>query len=204
MDVEQLSPDGPALNTVEGDSVYWVNNVAQYPDDYGNTWRWEREGAAGIYSEVRLYKNGSYLAKFNLEYQGSDISGDLVVDVASSGWMDRTPDGTIEASGTGSGGSTDGPVKAERIPINGRPFDLPGQGRAVECDESLTLMTESCDAEYDQMQQDAWEAAMVGGLGAFFTVVSGGAALWPAAIGYGIATVDAVGSLGQWVACKMQ
>ncbi len=136
------------------DDLTWGDNDAlQTTDSIGDTYRFEREGAPGTWTHVRIYKNGSLQGRIHYEWSDSVVTG-LRFEKGSD-WAD-----TDEAQG-------DIDDTSQGLPGGSPPCD------PLTCpNPEFQLLLVGCDSEFDDMQSATWLA--VGSLALTYIMVQTG------------------------------
>jgi hypothetical protein len=178
-----------AYTTQVGDSVYWDSSgVMAFYDDVGTYWWFKRVQNSGAWDHIQVYRDSVYLGDVDVSSYGSDEL--RFVDPYDT-WIETdTTSGTIYYTSYGDPGSG-----------GGEGCDDP---EAIICDGVTAMSGGDCDEEFDEMQDDAWQAVGAGAIAAFsWTVAPGTPISIGLAVGFGIKTGDALGSVFSWGACKL-
>lgn len=164
------------------DTIWGADQELEVTDASGVTWRIERDGSEGAWTEARIYKNGSYQGELDYEWSGSSLTGFHWSNTGGD-WMDTDDDGDVEDTSTG---FYEGCIDPD------------------DCDH-FGAMSHDCEDEWEEMNESSTYAAGTAGLAA--VLVSATSPANPYAVGSVVvaasAGVDAFIALAFWACCEL-
>lgn len=210
----------PLLNqtaqTVSGDSVYWINDVARFTDYEQNEWELRRT-INGNDIGVDIYQNGVLASSFTVTHSAGSVESFVLSAPATGDWVAIDQDGRIY----------DGSIAVEPgcgimdepgDPDDGWPIEPPGSGddriippgcNVVNGANGINLFNndeeeESCAEEKAAAIDAIEDAAVTVGYSIIVSIVSAGVFAKPAIFASGLALTRASYRLGKYGLCLYQ